>query len=186
MATHTWRVLTHPSSPPRRSAVPESRSEGVELALARPGFTGLTAIGHDVHQQVRLRVPAHLDLLHTGNYTTEVLGEAVRKRDLIPIEEDVHLMTDVQARLYGIRERGRVQEGWHADLVVLDESAVGTTPLQVRSDLPTGAPRLYSEGLGIDHVICNGEEIVRAGEFTDARPGAILRSGRDTANPSMD
>ena len=128
---------------------------------------------------------AHLDLLHTGNYSTAVLGEAVRQRGLISIEEAVHLMTDVQARLYGLTERGRIEPGWHADVIVVDEATMGTTPLQVRSDLPTGAPRLYSEGEGIDHVLCNGAEIVRLGRFTDARPGTLLRSGRDTTGPAM-
>ena len=123
---------------------------------------------------------AHLDLFMTANYTTSMLGQCMRERGLISTEEAVHLMTDVQAKLYGLRERGQLQEGWHGDVVVLDESRVGARPLTTVADLPAGAPRLYGEADGIDHVFCNGEEIVRDGQFTDARPGKHLRSGSDT------
>jgi hypothetical protein len=40
--------------------------------------------------------------------------------------------------------------------------------------------RLYAESEGVEHVLVNGTEIVRAGALTDARPGTVLRSGRDT------
>jgi N-acyl-D-aspartate/D-glutamate deacylase len=123
---------------------------------------------------------AHLDFLATFNYSTALLGAAVRERGLLPIEEAVHLLTDVPARLYGLRERGRLQEGWHADIVVIDPSTVGPHPVRMRFDLPTGAPRLFGAADGIDHVLVNGTEIVDHGEFTDARPGTLLRSGRDT------
>ena len=43
-----------------------------------------------------------------------------------------------------------------------------------------------AEAQGIDHVFCNGVEIVRHGGFTPARPGTVLRSGRDTADPALD
>ena len=129
---------------------------------------------------------AHLDLFHTANFATEMLGEAVRRRGLLPLEEAVHLITDVPARLYGLRDRGRLEPGSAADIVILDETTIGTSPLQVRRDLPTGAPRLTSEAVGIDRVLCNGTVIVEDGAFTGARPGTILRSGRDTADPAMD
>ena len=122
---------------------------------------------------------AHLDFLASFNYATVMLGGPVQ-RGLLPIEEAVNLLTDVPARLYGLTERGRLQEGWHADVVVIDPEAVGTQEVRMRFDLPTGAPRLYSGANGIDHVIVNGTEIVDHGEFTDARPGTLLRSGRDT------
>ncbi|HET9728983.1 MAG TPA: amidohydrolase family protein [Acidimicrobiia bacterium] len=123
---------------------------------------------------------AHLDFLATFNYSTVLLGEPVRARGLMPIEEAVHLLTDVPARLYGIKDRGRIADGWHADIVVIDPETVGPQPVRMRFDLPTGAPRLYGGADGIDHVLVNGAEIVDHGEFTDARPGTLLRSGRDT------
>jgi N-acyl-D-aspartate/D-glutamate deacylase len=122
---------------------------------------------------------AHLDMLATFNYTTSLLA-ASREQDLVTLEEAVHLLTDVPARLYGIRDRGRVAEGWHADLVVFDERRVAPAPVETRYDLPAGAGRLYAEADGIEHVLVNGTEIVRAGALTGDRPGRLLRSGRDT------
>jgi N-acyl-D-aspartate/D-glutamate deacylase len=115
-----------------------------------------------------------------GHYATIVLQEAVAKRGLMPLEEAVHLLTAVPADLYMLRDRGRLVEGAYADLVVFDEERVGAGPLQMRADLPGGAARLYADAAGIDHVLCNGVEIVRAGHFTDARPGAVLRNGVHT------
>jgi N-acyl-D-aspartate/D-glutamate deacylase len=122
---------------------------------------------------------AHLDMLATFNYTTSLLA-ASREHDLVGLEEAVHLLTDVPARLYGVRERGRIVEGWHADLVVFDEDRVAPAPVETRYDLPAGAGRLFAEAEGIEHVLVNGTEIVRAGALTGDRPGTLLRSGHGT------
>ena len=63
---------------------------------------------------------AHLDLMCHANYPTRVLGEVVRERGLLTVEEAVEMMTDRPARHYGLRGRGRIEPGWHADLVVFD------------------------------------------------------------------
>ncbi len=128
---------------------------------------------------------AHLDFLATFNYSTVLLGQPVRARKLMPIEEAINLLTDVPARLYGLKERGRLAAGWHADVVVIDPETVGAQPVRMRFDLPTGAPRLYGGADGIDHVIVNGTEIVDHGEFTEARPGTLLRSGRDSESVTV-
>jgi len=129
---------------------------------------------------------AHLDMFASFNYTTELLGAAVRERHLLSVEEAVHLLTDVPARLYGLVERGQLQQGWHADVVVIDPATVATDAVSMRFDLPGGAGRLYAGARGIDDVVVNGTAIVRDGELTDARPGSVLRSGRDTRTPPLD
>ncbi len=128
---------------------------------------------------------AHLDLFLTANYATTMLNEAVVKRGLLPLEEAVHLLTEVQADLYGLVDRGVLAEGAYADVVVLDEATVGSAPTAFRRDLPAGASRLYAEANGIEHVVCNGIEIVRGGQFTGARPGTLLRSGQHTTGPTL-
>lgn len=123
---------------------------------------------------------AHLDMFVSANYTTTMLGQAVAKHALLSMEEAVHLLTQVPAELYGLRDRGVLTEGAYADVVVLDEVMVSSNPMEMRADLPAGAARLYADANGIDRVLCNGVEIVQAGSFTDARPGTVLRAGVHT------
>jgi N-acyl-D-aspartate/D-glutamate deacylase len=123
---------------------------------------------------------AHLDTMCGAIYSTSLLGDGVRRRSLLSWEEAVRQLTDIPARLYGLRDRGRLVPGAWADVVVFDPAAIGHGPVRTRQDLPGGASRLYAEAVGIAHVLVNGTEIVRDGSFTDARPGRLLRSGTDT------
>jgi N-acyl-D-aspartate/D-glutamate deacylase len=123
---------------------------------------------------------AHLDMIDSFTYTTALLGQSVRERQLLPLEEAVHLLTDRPARLYGLTGRGRLADGWWADLVIFDPARIGPGPVHTRYDLPAGAGRLYAEADGIEWVLVNGTPIVHAGAFTGDQPGTIMRSGRDT------
>jgi N-acyl-D-aspartate/D-glutamate deacylase len=122
---------------------------------------------------------AHLDMIDTFAFSTVLLGNA-RQRELVPLEEAVRLLTDVPARLYGLKDRGRLREGACADVVVFDPATVASGPVYTRHDLPAGAARLYAEAIGIEHVIVNGTPIVQGNKHTGALPGTILHSGRDT------
>lgn len=123
---------------------------------------------------------AHLDMFCGAIYTTSMLAEVVRERGLLPVEEAVRLLTDVPARLYGLRDRGRVAEGWIADLTLFDPTTVGNLPAVTVADLPGGSSRLLAEATGVPHVIVNGAFSLRDGSVTGARPGTALRTGRDT------
>ena len=79
-----------------------------------------------------------------------------------------------------------VNAGFKVGHSALRRVAMGDDSTTFRSDLPAGASRLYAEATGIEHVVCNGTEIVRHGQFTDARPGTLLRSGTHTTVPSLD
>ncbi len=128
---------------------------------------------------------AHVDLMCHANYPTVVLGEVVRDRGLLSLEEAVEMMTDRPARHYGLRDRGRIVDGFFADLVVFDAHEVGTRPATVLHDLPGGGERLFAGSHGIDHVFVGGRQVVADSEVTDERPGRVLRSGRDTETVSL-
>ena len=64
------------------------------------------------------------------------------------MEEAVEMMTDRPARLYGLRGRGRIDEGWHADLVVFDPATVASQPPELVADLPGGGERLVAGSVG--------------------------------------
>ncbi len=129
---------------------------------------------------------AHVDLMCHANYPTVVLGEVVRDRGLLSLEEAVEMMTDRPARHYGLRQRGRVAPEWHADLVVFDPTVVGSRPATILKDLPGGGERLYATAGGVAHVFVAGREVVAHGQITESRPGTVLRSGRDTDTVSLD
>jgi N-acyl-D-aspartate/D-glutamate deacylase len=123
---------------------------------------------------------AHLDMIDTFTATTALLGPAVRDRQMLSLEEAIQQITDRPARLYGLSQRGRIAEGFHADVVIFDPAAVKPGPVHTRRDLPGGAARLYAEAEGIAHVLVNGVEVVSQGALTRERSGRVLRSGADT------
>ena len=123
---------------------------------------------------------AHLDMIDTFAFATKVLGDGMRKRGLVGLEEAVQMLTQAPAGLIGLKDRGTIAEGAIADLVVFDETRIGCGPTHTRFDLPGGAGRLYAEAEGIAHVVVNGREAIRGQTLVDATAGQILRSGRDT------
>ncbi|GAU67461.1 putative hydrolase [Streptomyces sp. NBRC 110611] len=136
------------------------------------------------HQDVLLGgsdAGAHLDRMCGAPYTTRFLGDCLRGRRLVGLEQAVKMLTDDPARLFGLRERGRIQEGWHADLVLFDPERIDAGQATLVHDLPGDSPRLDSRAIGVHAVWVNGVEALRDDAVTGAVPGRVLRSGRDTA-----
>ena len=123
---------------------------------------------------------AHLDMLDTFGFFTDFVGPTVRDRQLLPLEAAVRMITGDAARAFGLRGRGLLAPGYAADVLVFDETEVARLPAEVRADLPGNASRLHAGAVGMEHVFVNGQAIAEHGKLTDALPGRVLRSGRDT------
>ena len=130
---------------------------------------------------------AHLDMIDTFAFSTDLIQQGVREHGVISLEEAVHQITGRAATYFGLVDRGLLCEGNHADIVIFDEKKIARGQTQTRFDLPGGNDfRLYADAEGIDHVFVNGVEIVRNGTHTGQLPGKILRSGQDTKTVAMD
>ncbi|WP_329291998.1 D-aminoacylase [Streptomyces pseudovenezuelae] len=127
---------------------------------------------------------AHLDRMCGAPYTTRFLGDCLRGRKLTSLEQAVKMLTDDPARLFGLRGRGRIEEGFHADLVLFDPERIAAGTATLVHDLPGDSPRLDSKAIGIRAVWVNGVEAIRDDVVSGAVPGRVLRSGRDTRTVS--
>jgi N-acyl-D-aspartate/D-glutamate deacylase len=123
---------------------------------------------------------AHLDRMCGAPYTTRFLADSLRGRQLVSLERAVQMITQAPAELFGMRDRGVIAEGAHADLVLLDPETVDMEDVSLVDDLPGGTARLFAAATGVSRVFVNGREIVRDGEATGDLPGKVLRSGQDT------
>ncbi|WP_217243109.1 amidohydrolase family protein [Streptomyces sp. AC555_RSS877] len=123
---------------------------------------------------------AHLDRMCGAPYTTRFIGDCLRGRKLVGLEQAVKMLTADPARLFGLRERGQVREGWHADLVLFDPERIAAGTATLVHDLPGDSPRLDSKAIGIRAVWVNGVEAIRDDVVSGSVPGKVLRSGRDT------
>jgi N-acyl-D-aspartate/D-glutamate deacylase len=120
---------------------------------------------------------AHVDTLCDQGFTTTLLGEWVRERGALRLEDAVRLLTSVPASRYGLRGRGLLEAGYAADLVLFDPARVATRRTEMVHDLPRGQRRLLQRAEGVAYVIVNGTPVVERGEPVDRRPGRVLRGG---------
>jgi N-acyl-D-aspartate/D-glutamate deacylase len=123
---------------------------------------------------------AHLDRMQGASFATRFLGDTLRGRKLVSLERAVQLMTQVPARLFGLRDRGVLVAGNHADVVVFDPETVGSEHARLVYDLPGDSPRLTAAATGVVRVLVNGVETVADNLATGDLPGIVLRSGRHT------
>ena len=97
-----------------------------------------------------------------------MLGEFVRREGALELGDAVHRMSGFAAMRYGLRDRGRVEPGFAADLVVFDPATV---------DGPASWEDPRRPPTGIDVVIVNGTLAVDHGAPTGQLAGRVLRRG---------
>jgi len=120
---------------------------------------------------------AHLSFFCDAGFGLHLLGYWVRERHAMSLAEGVRRLTSEPAEIFGIRHRGRLSVGAHADLLLFDPLRVDRGPSRRVFDLPAGAPRLTTDAVGVLGVWVNGTRIVdENGARSDApRPGRLLR-----------
>ena len=95
-----------------------------------------------------------------------VLARYVRERRVLSLEDAIHRMTGRPATVFGLIDRGVLQQGAFADIVVFDADRI--------ADRATyGAPHQYAEG--VVHLLVNGQAVLRGGATTGSRPGVAIR-----------
>jgi N-acyl-D-aspartate/D-glutamate deacylase len=123
---------------------------------------------------------AHVSQLCDACFATDLLGNWVRDRQVMSLEHAVHKLTAEPARVYGLGDRGSVEVGKQADLVVFDPDTVAPGPLRRVVDFPAGGERLTADAPeGMAHTLVNGVPIRVDGrsvpEALGQRPGRVLR-----------
>jgi N-acyl-D-aspartate/D-glutamate deacylase len=89
----------------------------------------------------------------------------------------VKKLTGDPARRYRIPDRGRIEAGCHADLVLFDPSKVGISSLQRAKDLPGGGTRMLRKPVGVHGVWVNGVQVHDGKDYLrpERGPGKILK-----------
>jgi N-acyl-D-amino-acid deacylase len=105
---------------------------------------------------------------HPRAYGTfaRLLGKYVRDERVISLPEAIRRLTSFPADNLGIPGRGRLREGYYADITIFD-------PATIRDHATFDNPHQYSTG--VQHVIVNGVPVIRNGEHTGAKPGRFVR-----------
>jgi N-acyl-D-amino-acid deacylase len=135
--------------------------DNVKLQLRQPWMKiGSDAAGLNPEQPRNLAHPRSY-----GNYP-RILGKYVREEGVIPLEDAVRKMTSAVARRLSIQDRGLLQEGLFADIVIFD-------PGKIADRATYEQPHQISAGV-ID-VFVNGTAVIRDGKHTGAMPGRIVR-----------
>lgn len=120
---------------------------------------------------------AHVGMLCDACQATDYLGNWIRDRNLLPLEEGVRRLTSELTDLFGIQGRGRLVPGNYADVVVFDPDTIAPGPIRRVRDFPANAERVTADApVGVRHVLVNGDPIQADGVHdAQARPGRLVR-----------
>jgi len=137
--------------------------ENVELGLRQPWVSLGSDAESSAAEGVFLESSTHPRAY--GN-VARFLGHYVRDRGLMSLEEGIHRLTGLPAENWKLRDRGCLQPGCFADIVVFD-------PATIADHATYAKPQQYASGVA--HVFVNGVQVLRDGEHTGATPGRAVR-----------
>lgn len=163
--------------------LPNTLDTGIDLAIELQLEGGFSVIFHAMDEADVIRIMQHPEARietdgdpvsygdgfpHPRSYGAfpRVLARYVRELGVLTLEEAVRKMTSMSADLYEISDRGRLEAGAYADLVIFD-------PETIQDQATFTDPHRYP--VGISHVLVNGRYVMQNGALTGERPGRWIR-----------
>jgi len=116
---------------------------------------------------------AHLASFSTYGDTGYLFSEFVRKAGALSLEQAVRKITAETADIWGLKDRGRLEAGKAADIVIFDAATIGRGEERPAFDMPGNGMRYVRSATGIDTVLVNGQVAYTAGAYSDARAGVV-------------
>jgi len=124
---------------------------------------------------------AHVQFHSNVSNPTRLLGYWVREKKIMSLELAVRRLTFDSATAFGIYDRGLLQPGMAADVVVFDPDTVRPVAEDVVHDFPSGGWRMRELAEGIHYTVVNGEVLLEKGTHTGNLPGRVLMNARHSA-----
>ncbi|HET9483551.1 MAG TPA: amidohydrolase family protein, partial [Xanthomonadales bacterium] len=137
--------------------------ENVKLGLAQPWVSLGSDAEASAPEGLFLKSSTHPRAY--GNFA-RLLGHYVRDERVLTLEDAIHRLTGLPAANWKLAQRGCLEPGCHADLVVFD-------PATIADHATFDRPQQYATG--VDHVFVNGVAVLLNGEHTGAKPGRVVR-----------
>lgn len=168
----------------RERGQPVNMEAAAELALEIQEKGGCSGVFHAMSEEDVVRIMKHPRTMiasdggihvpgegvpHPRNYGTfaRILAYYVRETQTIPTGEAIYKMSKMPAQRIGLVDRGRLEAGAMADIAVIDLDTV-------QDHASFEQPHQYATG--VQHVLVNGELVLKDGQMTGKRPGRALRS----------
>ena len=125
---------------------------------------------------------AHVQFHGGYGYITKLLGEWVREKQVMSLEQAVRRLTFDSASTFGLYDRGLLRPGMAADIAIFDPATVKCGKEEVVHDFPAGGWRIKETSEGVTHTIVNGQVLLEDKKHTGALPGRVLRNSYWHAN----
>jgi len=119
---------------------------------------------------------AHLSYMCDAGFGLYFLSHWVRDTGHFTLSEGIRKITSEPADRFRIPERGRLQVGLPADLLLFDPATVGISKPLPRQDLPGGGSRMIRTATGVHGVWVNGVKVHDGHNYVDHSqgPGQVL------------
>jgi N-acyl-D-aspartate/D-glutamate deacylase len=142
----------------------------VRMIIANDDEAGVADLLVDEHCTLGLSdAGAHAGQLCDAPQATDLLGNWVRDKGVVPMEQAIRKLSGQQADLFGFTDRGYLRPGAFADVAVFDPATVAPGPVRRVRDFPANSERLTADApVGMRHVIVNGAPIRVDGVSVDA------------------